>query len=610
MKRGTLIFTTILLSISLLSAQTITTPLFVHKDGETGAIGFSGNEKTILVQDDATQMGGVLAGWIQFNANAYDSTGLVSATLDLYVNTITTSGTIKAYPLLSKIDRSENAVALASVDFDDQARALDSLFLNTASTEKMIHLNITEALQDTAFYGVVIKSDDGLIAEFDSKEGNVPPVVQLSYEVRGGTGSTAPVAWTRGEGTPDDGNGNEGDMYFDETTGNLYQKGGSAWSVVITLTTTITIDTTTPIADSVIGGSNLNSSAMISVLDFLKDDLDGDLISNQSDNCYEVANPAQEDFDSDGIGDSCDNCITMANPEQEDLDNDGIGDSCDNCIDTYNPDQADTNANNIGDVCESAPLDPDGDEDGDGFRNETDHCPYHPFHINSPDVCSETLDSDGDGIVNSEDHCPTNSNANNDDSDNDGVGDICDNCPNTPNPAQEDSDEDGIGDSCYVPVDSDGDGILDENDICPNVAPIGNQHYDGDDDGVGNECDNCPEITNPDQIDTDGDGAGDACDLCDDDATITTVADGFSDTDGDRVGDDCDNCPENFNENQADTDQDGVGDICDNCVETANSDQTDTDGDGDGDACDIDIDGDYLLNDSDPCPTDPTNACQ
>jgi hypothetical protein len=71
------------------------------------------------------------------------------------------------------------------------------------------------------------------------------------------------------------------------------------------------------------------------------------------------------------------------------------------------------------------------------------------------------------------------------DSDGDGRGDGEDNCPQVSNPGQVDTDQDGQGDAC---------------------------DSDDDDDGVLDGSDNCPVTANPDQLDTDGDGTGTACD--------------------------------------------------------------------------------------------------
>ncbi|MCB0321231.1 MAG: thrombospondin type 3 repeat-containing protein [Bdellovibrionales bacterium] len=124
---------------------------------------------------------------------------------------------------------------------------------------------------------------------------------------------------------------------------------------------------------------------------------------------------------------------------------------------------------------------------------------------------------------------------------------------------------------------------------------------DGDNDGVSDATDNCPNLSNPDQVDRDGDGIGDLCDSQDD-----------TDSDGDGVIDSKDNCPsvqnpsqEDANENsigdaceantESDSDGDGVLDQTDNCVSVSNPDQNDSDGDGIGDACDAPDDEQVLF---------------
>ncbi|HEV7733737.1 MAG TPA: thrombospondin type 3 repeat-containing protein [Candidatus Binatia bacterium] len=65
---------------------------------------------------------------------------------------------------------------------------------------------------------------------------------------------------------------------------------------------------------------------------------------------------------------------------------------------------------------------------------------------------------------------------------------------------------------------------------------------DLDGDGILNASDNCPEVSNAEQLDVDGDGVGNACDTC------LELA--------------------NAGDEQADADEDGIGDVCDACADT------------------------------------------
>jgi hypothetical protein len=178
--------------------------------------------------------------------------------------------------------------------------------------------------------------------------------------------------------------------------------------------------------------------------------------------------------------------------------------------------------------------------------------------------------------------------------------------------------------------DADGDGKSDSSDNCPFVS--NRDQLDGDGDGVGDACDNCANASNVNQLDTDGDGLGDVCDAdldgdgvpnqqdncpgipnADQHKTLATSTLGDacnSDDDGDGVPDNADNCPLVPNPDQTipagavcntDLDMDNVGDNFDNCPGVKNPNQLDTDGDGIGDACDLDIDNDGILNKADNC---------
>ncbi|GIU46177.1 hypothetical protein TUM4438_21340 [Shewanella sairae] len=87
-------------------------------------------------------------------------------------------------------------------------------------------------------------------------------------------------------------------------------------------------------------------------------DSDNDGISDDLDNCPNMANSDQLDNDADEIGNICD---STPDGEIVDSDGDGISDELDNCPNMANSDQLDNDADGIGNVCDSTP-------DGDSFQ--------------------------------------------------------------------------------------------------------------------------------------------------------------------------------------------------------------------------------------------------
>ena len=280
----------------------------------------------------------------------------------------------------------------------------------------------------------------------------------------------------------------------------------------ITITFTVSTDRIEDLVNKawIYGNVNDNSPAdnesllVTFVNSGIPDDLDGDGLSNEDDNCPRAINPDQADEDRDGIGDACD----------EDADGDGVADAVEDEL-GLSVGSVDSDEDGIADGEEvsslSEPEDTDGDgtidaldddSDGDGIPDSEEAGDSDPYTV--------AADTDGDGVPDFRDL----------DSDDDGVDDDEDNCRLVANEDQADTAGSSQGDACEG--DEDGDGIPDDEDNC---LLIGNpEQVDSDDDGFGDSCDgdndgdgipdgqdNCPEYSNPDQIDEDGDGVGDNC---------------------------------------------------------------------------------------------------
>jgi len=320
--------------------------------------------------------------------------------------------------------------------------------------------------------------------------------------------------------------------------------------------------------------------------------------------CLEFKSPVGiKDSDGDGLIDA-DELRIGSNPRSTDTDGDGKSDKDEAGTDLDN--LPDLDGDGFADILESSIA----DKDGDGAFDELD----------GP---GPEGDLDGDGLLNKiEDQVGTDKDKK--DSDGDGVDDPTEIGADVDNPP--DSDGDGLIDAVESSViDDDADGI-------PNYLDGPGDEGDLDGDGFANKNDNCPNIINPDQIDSDGDEIGNFCDPDDDnDGTPddidkcpydAPVGSQHGDIDGDGIGNVCDddtdgdglpNEQENEEEcpklNDSDSDNDFWDDGEDNCICGENQDQKDNDKDGEGNVCDDDDDDDGVLDNGDGSDTEGDIPC-
>jgi hypothetical protein len=224
-KTSSLVATMLLVLAKSVFSQDVITPLFPLKDGFVSPDSGSGDQQELLV--DGTRQA---AGWMVFKSAGIYYRNIGSAMLAVYIKTVSKPGLCGIHSLMTKISAPENRVTPADVKFDDMPIA--ALPLDSSFSDQMILVNITELVQSRAFYGIALRSINGLSANFSSKEGFPPPAILLTHE----PASPTPAKWFNGIDPPDMSTGGAGDYYVHIPRGVIYRKSAGAWDSVASLT--------------------------------------------------------------------------------------------------------------------------------------------------------------------------------------------------------------------------------------------------------------------------------------------------------------------------------------------------------------------------------------
>jgi microcystin-dependent protein len=205
-------------------AQDVVSPVFILTDGDASSLAFGGNAKTLSVDGGSVQR----TAWLTFQTTGMDLAKISSAKLVLFVNGLSSPGTLQVRLLTSPITLPENSVQLGDIPASPTVTA--TLAMGTADIEKTVQIDLTAAVKDSSFAGVALTSDDGLVASFDSKEGRLAPMILVTTDI-----ANAAVKWLTGAGQPASALGNPNDLYLDAVAGNIYQKGSSGWALVMNI---------------------------------------------------------------------------------------------------------------------------------------------------------------------------------------------------------------------------------------------------------------------------------------------------------------------------------------------------------------------------------------
>ena len=153
-------------------AVTFPVPLRVLRDGSASTTAWTGAEKELIVSGASNPT----FCWLEFQSDS-SAKESESVRLDLFVRSVTQSGTLNVYALSSPIASIENGVQVRDLVVNDRV-PLATVSLVSGTNERLISIDLSKS-KARLTKALLLASDDGLFVKIAAKESGVPAQVVM-----------------------------------------------------------------------------------------------------------------------------------------------------------------------------------------------------------------------------------------------------------------------------------------------------------------------------------------------------------------------------------------------------------------------------------------------
>jgi hypothetical protein len=171
--------------------------------------------------------------WLAFNTRKFDTGNLNSAILLLPIKSIRSSGIYGVHALMTPVNALEGSVRAKDLHYDDMPIA--SANIDSSFVDGMLLLNITEQVRSRTFFGILIRSMEGLSASFSARTAFPSPAVICVRDTTGVSGASPVAKWFIGKDHPVPSFGRPGDFYAQPVKGIIYRKSAVSWDSLLIL---------------------------------------------------------------------------------------------------------------------------------------------------------------------------------------------------------------------------------------------------------------------------------------------------------------------------------------------------------------------------------------